>query len=510
MKTNFNIVSHFFEQAEKFPDQIAIHHQNESISYSRLKQEVIQTAAYFHSRGIRKGDRVLLFVPMSIDLYRNVLALFYLGATAVFLDEWVSKKRLELCCRIADCKAFIGSFKIRLMALFSADLRKIPIKPRQRFKNMPAGNFQPEGTFENDTALITFTTGSTGTPKAAKRTHGFLHEQFKALKDKINPLPGDVDLTTLPIVLLINLGAGSTSIISTFKAARPEKTDLGEIARTIARFEVSRIIASPYFVLELARYLEEKHIRLQSLKQIFTGGAPVFRHEAARILKGIPGCELEIVYGSTEAEPISSIRGKELVSRRDGEKGLCVGLPYHGTKVRIITISEEKIRCETEKELDGITLGQGRIGEIIVSGAHVLDAYFNNEKALLRNKIFVGNTCWHRSGDSGFLDENGELFLCGRCSSLFEHRGEIVAPFVYENRLQAIPGIKMATVLKTGEKVKLIIETAAKRVPEEQKNLEALIAATQLVYDNIVYIPKIPRDPRHHSKIDYEKLKSLL
>lgn len=510
MNPSFNIVSHFLEQAEKFPDKIAIQHQNQSVNYGQLKREVIKTAAYFHQKGIRKGDRVLVFVPMSIDLYRNVLALFHLGATAVFLDEWVNKKRLEACCEVADCKAFIGVFKVRLLAVFSSGLRKIPIKLGVKLKSGGNPAFRPEVTYPEDTALITFTTGSTGTPKAAKRTHGFLNEQFKALIDKIQPSTGDVDLTTLPIVLLINLGVGSTSIISTFKAAKPEKTDFSEIGEIINRFQVNRIIASPYFVLELAKHLRKSQLELNSLHSIFTGGAPVFQQEAGLILEGIPGARLEIVYGSTEAEPISSIDGRELSAKSLHEKGLCVGKSYHGTQVRIISISDEAIVCNTPKELDKITLRGTETGEIIVSGKHVLDAYFNNEQALKRNKIFIGETCWHRTGDSGFINEAGELYLMGRCNTLFDYQGETIAPFVYENKLQSLEGIGMATVLEHNGKIVLCIELTLKAETGFVQELEHKIAALGLTYHEIRYIGKIPRDPRHHSKIDYEKLKNLL
>ncbi len=273
MSTYFNIVSHFFEQAERYPDKIAIHFDGQSVSYRQLKFEVLQSTAYFHQKGIRKGDRVLVFVPMSIDLYRNVLALFHLGATAVFLDEWVSKKRLDACCEVADCKAFIGVFKIRLLSFLSKGLRRIPIRLGSKLKIPANGNFMPEPTVPSDTALITFTTGSTGTPKAAKRTHGFLNEQFKALLDKIQPKAEDVDLTTLPIVLLINLGVGSTSVISTFKAAKPEKTDFRQVAQSIRKFGVNRIIASPYFVLELAKFVQNRKQELSSLEAIFKSWA---------------------------------------------------------------------------------------------------------------------------------------------------------------------------------------------------------------------------------------------
>src|SRR5688500_10751638 len=102
MSGNLNIAQLFDDASAKFPEKTAIIYNDQKISFNELHVACNDTAAYFISKGISKGDRVLIFVPMSIDLYRIILALFKIGATAVFLDEWVNKKRMEECCKIAD------------------------------------------------------------------------------------------------------------------------------------------------------------------------------------------------------------------------------------------------------------------------------------------------------------------------------------------------------------------------------------------------------------------------
>src|ERR1700747_541143 len=100
LSEHFNIVELFFTAAQKHPERIAIIYKNREITFNELAEQVKNTACYFRNEGIEKGDRVLVFVPMNIDLYRIVLALFSIGATAVFLDEWVNKKRMEECCKV--------------------------------------------------------------------------------------------------------------------------------------------------------------------------------------------------------------------------------------------------------------------------------------------------------------------------------------------------------------------------------------------------------------------------
>lgn len=509
MNSSFNIVSHFLEKADLYPTKIAIVDQNKEITFGELKKQVLETANYYLLKGIKKGSRVLLFVPMGIDLYRAVLALFYIGATAVFLDEWVSKKRLNLCCQVVQCDAFIGIFKARVLAVFSKELRKIPIKLSSGFRSINH-NYVLEKTSFDDTALITFTTGSSGIPKAAKRTHGFLNEQFKALIDKIQPQENEIDLTTLPIVLLINLGIGTTSIISNFKAKKQESLDAGALIQTLIRYKVNRIIASPYFVKYLAHYLIKSPQVLSDLNIIYTGGAPVFQADAKLILNAFKNVKLDIVFGSTEAEPISSIDGELLLQEKLTSKGLNVGLPYHGTKVKIIQISDKDISCNSEHDLDEISLGNNQIGEIIVGGSHVLRSYFNNEQALLRNKIFINSTCWHRTGDSGFISDSGELFLTGPCFKLIYRENEIISPFVCENKLMNFEEIELATLIEINSQLILTIELKKQINKSQKENLDLKLKELDFPYSQLFYLESIPRDPRHHSKIDYNELKNKL
>ncbi|MEY4903732.1 MAG: hypothetical protein RLZZ292_1547 [Bacteroidota bacterium] len=509
-----NIVHLFYEAAKKYPNKAAIIYENQPISFAELEREVAKQAVYFQQKGIGKGDRVLIFVPMSLDLYRIVLALFSIGATAVFLDEWVSFKRLELCCEVAQCKAFIGGWKVRCLSFFSSILRKMPIQLGLDYNKNGVTKFAEVTVNQSDTALITFTTGSTGTPKAAKRTHGFLKAQFDALIEKIDPQPNDIDMPVLPIVLLINLGAGSTSVIADFKASKPDKLNPQKVIEQIERFGVNRMVASPFFVKKISKYIIAKNLKINTLQKVFTGGAPVFPNEAALYDKAFPTAKIEIVYGSTEAEPISSINAKTLISSAKSalQGGLNVGIPYRKAEVRVIEMEDKILHINNIEELDKITLSENTIGEIIVKGDHVLREYFNNEEALRRNKIFIQKDCWHRTGDSGYL-ENGVLYLTGRCANLIlletQHskpetqHSKLLSPFMYENFLQSIQNVEIATILKENNKIVAIIE--AKKAFYETIKKEILSQTTAI--EEIRFVSKIPRDPRHNSKIDYEKIK---
>lgn len=508
MNDVFNIADLFFKAAEKQPDKTAIIFKNKKISFCELEKQVIETAGYFIKKGITKGDNVFVMLPMSVNLYRTVLALFKIGATAVFIDEWVSIKRLQECCKVVNCKAMIGVLKVRILSWFLHELRKIPVKAGLRFSKSNIDKAFPL-TKKEDTALITFTTGTTGIPKAAKRTHEFLYYQFNALIKIIKPGANDIDMPVLPIVLLINLGTGNTSIIANFKAGKPHLLQPKKIIKQFNNFSINRVTASPFFIEKIACYLVNHHHSVNSIKNIFTGGAPVFPKQAELFLKAFGAANIEIIYGSTEAEPISLINAKNLQTQKNNiqHKGLPVGKPDGNIEVRIIKNINENIIGDSEKELSVITLPLNETGEIIVKGKHVLTQYFNNEAALKRNKIFIGNDCWHRTGDCGYLDKTGDLYLTGRCNTLIKINNQYLSPFIYENYFQNMTGVRNGTIIMHNNKLTAVIELKNK---PQKESVKKLIKECNAELEAIIFIKKIPMDPRHNSKIDYENLKKQM
>ncbi len=503
----FNITELFYSSAGKHPSKTALHYRDHAITFSALEQQVTDYAQYLLSKGISKGDRVMVFLPMSIDLYRTVLAIFSIGATAVFLDEWVSKSRMEACCRVAPCKALIGRFKVRLLSLLSSELRKIPIMLSAKYVQ-PEKKYAVPLTTADDTALITFTTGSTGIPKAAKRTHGFLRAQFDVLLQKIQTHDHEIDMPVLPIVLLMNFGTGTTSVIADFNARKPDTLQPENILKQLKKYQVTRIIASPFFIKQIAKHLISTKAKTPNLTRIITGGAPVFMAEATIYCEAFPDATIEIVYGSTESEPISSISAFQLIkeNNKNSLRGLPVGRVDKNTSVKIIPVTDASLHLHADEELSELQSPPYVIGEIIVSGKHVLREYINNEEALKRNKIFIQGTCWHRTGDSGFMDDEGNLYLTGRCNSLIHIKEQLLAPFVYENYFLSINGVETGTIMLKEGRFYAIIEANSFA---DKELITQEIHKHPIPPEQILFMNKIPRDPRHNSKIDYAKLFKL-
>src|SRR3546814_9466097 len=124
-------------------------------------------------------------------------------------------------------------------------------------------------------------------------------------------------------------------------------------------------------------------------------------------------------------------------------------------------------------------LPEGTWGEIVVSGPHVLSQYYKDTQALHANKIRINGVYWHRTGDSGYL-QDGRLFLTGRCRTLIPQGDHWLSTFVFENYVQSLRGVEMGTLLSDGKNLTEFIElaedvAAVRRSEEHTSELQSLM-----------------------------------
>ena len=495
------------QAAQTYPNRVALVHKNERIPFSLLQKRIEATAARFREKGIQKDDPVLVFVPVGIPLYVQVMALLYVGAVPVFVDEWVDKERIRQCCETVNPKALLAPWPYRWLAFFFTSLRRIPLKISPSTRAVSGQTIPLVAVDTDDPALITFTTGSTGTPKAAIRSHAILKAQFEAL----SPLVANdstVCLTLLPIVVLLNLGLGKTTVISRISPKKYKPSDARKLLLLIQKEGIDTVIASPFLIIELAKYFRQTGQVNPSIKTIITGGGPVFPTDAAVVGKAFPQAVTTIVYGSTEAEPISQISATTLADWPDvPQTGLPVGTVDAAATVAILPIEERAWPPMTEAQWQQHLMPPGAVGEIVVSGNHVVQQYVNNEKAESETKIRVGQTIWHRTGDAGRLDAHGQLFLYGRCSQVMQLDNKLVYPFLIEYEARQVRGIRQAAFLLVEGNPLLAFSTT--REYHEQAFAEWVRNrwGRNLLLKRC---PSIPLDARHQTKVDYAALETMI
>jgi olefin beta-lactone synthetase len=490
------------------------------VAFVELAERVAALAAGLEARGIRSGDRVLLFVPMSIDLYVGLLAVLHLGAVAVFVDAWAGRARLDAAVAAARPRAFIGTLKSHALRLASPALRAVPLAivaggPGFALARLErrAGVRDAARVSGETPALITFTTGSTGRPKAAVRSHDFLWAQHEALERELGHREDDVDMPTLPIFVLDNLASGITTVLPDFDARRPADIDPARVHAQMTRAGVTTTSGSPAFYERLADWCEASGGRIP-VRSLFTGGAPVLPPLARRLAAVTEG-EVQVVYGSTEVEPIARIEASEMlrVMNDPGSQGLCVGAPVPSLAVRLLRAHDGPIELGPEG-FAAWEVGPREVGEIVVAGAHVLPGYLDDPESDRAQKVREGPRVWHRTGDAAWRDADGRLWLMGRVKHRVRRAGGTWWGTAAEVRALRVDGVRHAAYLGRpdpvlGERAVLCVETAAGRLDAdlERRLREAL---GEVPIDEVRALDGIPRDPRHASKTDLERLEALL
>lgn len=524
-----NLIEHLKRQAAERPDAAAIIDQRwkrrRVLTFAELDARSARAAALLREGGLEAGDAVLLLQPMSAELYVAVAALLRSGLVPVVLDpseteghaRGAGRAHVAACCRLHPMRGFIGSVKTHALRLVVPEVRRIPhrfvvggwVPGAARWKTLRRiPPLRGDAACDEATpALLTFTTGSTGAPKAALRTHGFLAAQYAALRRSLDLKPGQVDLATLPVFVLANLAAGATSVIPKADLRRPGAVDPDPILRQIRREGVTRIGASPAFFERLLAGAPKA--TLFPLEHLYTGGAPVFPDLLARLHAAAPHSRVVALYGSTEAEPIADASWADTTSAdveatRRGE-GLLAGKPVPEVEVRILPDRwGAPLGPFSEEAFDALALPPGQAGEIVVRGPHVLPGYLGG-RGDAETKIDVAGTRWHRTGDAGRFDAQGRLWLLGRCAAKVESKDGSCYPLALEGAARAQGARRTALVECGGQRV-LVVEPSDGGTFEPSALREALGADV----DTVRLVRHIPTDRRHNAKIDYPALRSLL
>jgi acyl-CoA synthetase (AMP-forming)/AMP-acid ligase II len=517
-----NIAEVLRERARERGEAPAIVEAGRRVSFAELDRLAAAVAAQLDAAGLRAGHHAFVLCPMSIALYAVLVGMWRIGAVAMIVDPASGRDHIEQCCRRNPPHAFIAVPRGHLLRLASSVVRQIPIAiavggfvPRARrlaLDGSGPGRDRIDDVPSETPALVTFTSGSTGQPKAAVRTHAFLLAQHRVLADDLRLRPGQRDLATLPVFVLANLASGVTSVIPDADLRQPGAVAPAPVLRQVEAEQVTRIAASPALVDRLARHALTLPGHVSPLTEIYTGGAPVFPTVLARLQRMAPGARVVAVYGSTEAEPIARVDWREIDDddhRRMGSgSGLLAGLPVSAIELRIVRDQwGQPVGPLTREALDAITLDADQVGEIIVAGAHVLTGYLGGIGES-ETKIHVGGRVWHRTGDAGYRDRRGRLWLLGRCSARIGSPPDVLYPFAVETAALASEGVERCALVEHDGARILVVELARGTAPDALPLLHSRLAWAQL--DEVREVAAIPVDRRHNAKVDYPALKQLL
>lgn len=504
------------------------------VTFARLDQEVDRTAHALAAAGVRPGDRVVLLVPPGIELITLVYGVFRAGASVVLIDPGMGARAFIACLEQVRPRGLVavGLGHLLLHLLGRRLLAGMPVRlraggglplgtPLDDLRALaPAGPFAAPRAPASREAAVLFTSGSTGPAKGVVYRHATLFAQTRAIARAYGIVPGEVDVPGLPGFALFSVALGATVVFPDMDFSRPGRLDPARFVEAIEEHGATYSFGSPAIWGKVAAHCVARGLRLPSLRRVLMAGAPIppaLHEDLRRVLP--PDADGHTPYGATEALPVASMRGRELeatfAETRAG-RGTCVGRPLPGVELRVIRITDEPIAAWS----DDLLVPPGALGELVVRGDVVTDAYAELPAATARAKIPDGRGgVWHRMGDLGFVDAEGRAWFCGRKS----HRVDTAAGLVHSG-LEALfaehPAVARCALVGVGaapgaRRPVLIVEprpgarprgAAARAALEgELLALGARAPETAQVTELLLH-PGLPVDVRHNAKIRRELL----
>lgn len=489
-----------------------INQQGKSITFGEFDSLVGRATYLLEKEGVGPGTKVLLLVPVDIELYILIAAIFKLGGIVIFIDPWAGKSYMNAALDKVKPDLMISVPKSMILSLFVKKLREIP-------RTIYLGELMYKVETTNDcpvkiaevadfhSALLTFTTGSSNNPKGFDRTHGFLRAQHEAHETYFQHSSDDVDLCMFPVFVLSNLGSGMTSVLADVDLRKIASVDPQRLIDQIRTRKVTSLTCSPALVAPLAEFCLEKGVKLPEMKKFYTGGAPVDPLLFEKLENVFTEATMTLIYGSTESEPIAVMDSKEVVrltkEMAHKGKGVALGRVVDQLQYRLIPVTDECLDTITE-------VPDGEVGEVILTGEFVGKRYYQDEEAFRQNKIVdKDGEIWHRTGDLAYQGEDGILFMVGRKHGQLREGDREFFPLNIEPVIDQLPCITRAAYFQYSES-----ETALLLEKKNSANDQLCLEQVRKILEEkdmrprfIRFVDSIPLDKRHNAKIDYRAIK---
>lgn len=499
-------------------------------TFIQLEKRINQLANALETLGVKRGDRVLLFVKPSLDFSAITFALFKMGATPVLIDPGMGvKKFLEA---VVDVKArcLIGVPKAHILRrVFRKKFANIEIfltTSKLQFMTKSLTSLTPKMSFDyeakdmkpTEAAAILFTSGGTGKPKGVVYTHDIFINQTKMLQNEFGLDENDMDVPGFPLFALFTLAMGMSSCIPEMDPSKPAKSNPKKLIQNIMDQGATFVAGSPAIWVKVADYCIKNKQTLPSIKYLVMFGAPIPTELHEKFKKILPNGTTYTPYGATECLPVSNISGTEVLKETKeltlNGNGTCVGFPAIGVQIEIIPMTNDIINSIDQTSF----LPPNQRGEIVVKSNVVTPEYFLLPKKTAEAKINDGDKLWHRMGDVGYKDEKGRVWFCGRKAHVVEIDNQKHFSIPIEAIFNQHPEVKRTALVEVNKgkaRPGLVIERYDKKVnlSEEKRNdffaelidIGAKYGHTKDINDIYLY-KDFPVDVRHNIKIDRKKL----
>lgn len=535
MSTLVNVADLVRAQARRAPEQVALIEPDgegwRKTSYAQLERRTDLLAHAARRAGLEPKDRVLVFVRPGAEWAALLFALMRLGAVPALIDPAMGRKGVLACVERIAPRGFVGIGAACMLKLaFRRSFRSVEVsltserfalgaKPLRKLVDENDGPFEPAPTHAGDPAAILFTSGSTGPAKGVVYTHGMCCAQTAALKELYRMREGDVDVACFAPFALFGPALGLTTVLPRIDFSHPARAEPADVVRALREHRAVQCFGSPAIWRRVAPWCRERGVTLDGLQRLMIAGAPVSPSMVDECRTLLSDGDVYTPYGATEALPVSSASGAEILAARErtarGE-GNFVGQLAPGCEARVIAIYDAPIATWSDATL----VQPGQLGELVVRGGQVTREYAFEPAHTEASKIRDGDHVWHRMGDLVRVDSNGALWFQGRKAHRLETAQGVFGPVGVENVFRTHRAIARCALVGVGERGRerpvLVVEPLAASWPRSKRAREALASEIRaagsshrlgMCVEHVLFRRELPVDLRHNAKIDRGELK---
>lgn len=483
---NPNLANLLAESAAKHPDRIAIRLDDVAVPYAAMEQVSQRVAGLLAGKGIVRGDRVGVMLPNVPHFPMVYYAVLRLGAIVVPMNVLLTSREIKHHMNDSGAKLILAWHDFASEAEQAGaeiGVEVLPVEPTQIGELVAAADPIEEiaDVAPDDTAVVLYTSGTTGQPKGAELTHGNIGTNVEACLKLFNPSERDVIFGGLPLFHIF----GQTACMNVAAAVGGEITllprfDPAKALGIIQRDRVSIFMGVPTMYAAMLHAPDRDQYDVSSLQLCISGGAalPMEILTAFEQEFGSPVIE---GYGLSETSPVASF-GRLDRERKPGT----IGTPIDGVEMRIV-------------DAEGKILGVGDVGEVQIKGPNVMKGYWNMPDA---TAAAIDPEGWFSSGDMATVDEDGYYKIVDRKKEMILRGGYNVYPREIEEVLYEISEVAEAAVIgiphdDLGEEIVAVVsfkEGQATGTEEIQAYAKEQIAAYKYPR-HIVILDELPKGP---------------